>query len=109
MAAVTYTEDRETFEAQIFRPPHLARMLEISGEFTGRLDSLDRDFVVKQSLDRFWDVRGEIKVSNDVERKWVESLQWVAMSRPRWEVFVSHWGVAIGKEWIKSSQLRKAL
>lgn len=99
--------DRETFEATIFKPPHLARMLERFGEFTGRLDSADREFFLTSAVDRLYERREEIKTSNDVEQLWVSVLTDVAFTRPRWHVAVGHWGVAVGKEWVKSIHLRK--
>lgn len=99
--------EREAFELAIFRPPHLARMLERAGEFTGRLDSQDREFYLSKAFDLMFDRRHQIQTSGDVECLWVVVLGDIAFSRPRWQVSIAHWGVAVGKEWVKPAQLRR--
>ena len=46
-----YTEDRETFERQMLQPPHAARLMEHAGRFVGRLDSKDKDALLKVWLE----------------------------------------------------------
>lgn len=103
---VEVTDDRDKFEREIFKPPHLARMLTVSGEFTGRLDNQDREFFLAAAMDAFWEMRERIKVMNDIGRLWAAALETVASSRPRWRVFISHYGVAVGSEWVRPSQVR---
>lgn len=98
------TTEREAFERDIFKPPHIARMLERTGEFTGRLCRQDKESFVLKAMDRFWDLRGEIKQSNDIERLWVSALRYVAFSRPKWMV----WSWVLSKWcWVKPKNLRK--
>jgi uncharacterized protein with HEPN domain len=104
---MTYTEDRVQFEAQIFRPPHLARMLERAGEFTGRLAPADRDDLMEMAFEKFWALRDDIHTSADVERLWVVALQNAADTRRVWRVAVSHWGVVVKWEFVRSARLRR--
>src|SRR5579859_1142441 len=98
---MTYTEDRETFEVQLFRPPHAARMTEHAGYFVERLDSTDKEALLKDALDRLWETRGLIHETRDVLRTWVEALEYAAARRPRWCV----WYNVCERRWVKGSQL----
>lgn len=102
MDGIANTEDRETFEREIFRPPHLARLLDITGEFTGRLDGKDRNYFIARTMVHFWEKRAGIKVQNDISRIWAETMQQVAYARPSWEI----WS---GVEWrrVTPGQLRR--
>ena len=84
MVRVTYTEDRETFEAQLFRPPHAARMTEHAGYFVERLDKDDKNALLSDALDRLWATRGLIHETQDILRTWVEALEFAAQRRPYW-------------------------
>lgn len=99
-------DDREEFEAQIFKPPHLARMLDICGEYTGRLDNQDRAYVVQFALDTLYSWRDLINSQNDITRLWVDALTDAAYSRARWLVAISFAGRKIGEKWVKPGQLR---
>lgn len=106
MAAVT-TEDRDAFEAAIFKPPHLVRLIDLYGEFTDRLDKNDRSYFLVRAMDRFWETRDMIKVMNDIGRLWVMALDWTAALRPRWRVDISFAGRKIGEQWATPKQLRR--
>jgi hypothetical protein len=98
---LTYTEDRETFEAQFFRPPFLARMLEASGKYTDGLDC--KDAFLQTALDRFWELRGKIDSAQGVMNRWHEALEYAAKTRPRWLV---HYGSALERtKWVRSARL----
>lgn len=96
------TEDRETFEREIFRPPHLARLLDITGEFTGRLDKADREFFLTRASDMFWENRAAIKVANDIPRLWVAALQELAKGRRCWRIWSG-----VEWRWVAYGQLRR--
>lgn len=96
-----YTEDRETFERQMFStPPHAARLAERAGRFVGRLSNKDKDALLRVALDQFWETRDQINTTQDLLSLWIEALQYSARRRPRWRCWWS------GRdEWIKSSRL----
>lgn len=100
------SEEREVFEATIFRPPHLARMLDVCGEFTGRLDNQDREYVVQYAVDKLWEHRGEIDSQNSILRLWVKALNTAAYSRSGWLIAVTFAGRKTGEKWVKPGQLR---
>jgi len=102
---MTYTEDREVFERDLFKPPHLARMLERAGQYTGALCKEDRELVLKLALDNFWELRGQIRNSNDVLRVYDRALAQAVRTRPKWRVW---WGL-IEWRWIKSVQMGKGV
>lgn len=104
---MTFTEDRETFERDIFKPPHLARMLDVAGEFTGRLDKADREWFLCAAMEQLWEMRESVKVMNDINRLWVLALEETAWVRPYWIVAISHFGVKVGTERVKSAHLRR--
>lgn len=98
---MTYTEDQATFVRDIFKPPYLARMLEHTGRYTGRLSSEDRHALIAMALDYFWDLRDYIKTSNDVTRIFEEALHQAAMDRVRWRI---KWNVYEHK-WVRGYRL----
>ena len=104
MAAVTFTEDRDTFERQLLQtPPHAARLAEHAGRFVGRLDNDDKDALLKDALDQFWETRNQIKETQDILTLWVKALEHAARRRPRWHVWSSGYdwwvkGVQMGKQ-----------
>ena len=100
MAAVTYTEDRETFERQMMSPPHAARLMEHAGRFIGRLDNADKEALLKDALDQFWATRDHIKEMQDILRLWVKALEHSARRRPSWRCWSSGYDW-----WVKGSQL----
>lgn len=98
---MTFTEDRETFEAQLFRPPHAARMTEHAGHFTERLDKNDKNALLTMALDRFWETREQIKETQDILRLWVKALEFAAGRRPRWQT----WFNVYEARWVKGTRL----
>ncbi len=109
MAGVIFTEDREVFERQLFRPPHAARMSEHAGRFTSRLDDADKTALLKDALDQFWEKRSQIQQTQDILRKWIEALEYAAARRPRWQCAISHFGRKVGVEWVRGVHLGKDL
>lgn len=96
-----YTEDRETFERQMFyTPPYAARNAEHAGRYVGRLDNADKDALLKMALDRFWETREKIKETQDILRLWVGALEYAARRRPKWHLWSSGYDW-----WVKGSQL----
>ena len=89
MAEVTYTEDRVTFERDIFRPPYLARMLERAGVYVGAMNQRDRDFFAQIAMEQFWWLRERVKVANDITRVWELALRYAALTRKTWKVWSS--------------------
>lgn len=102
---MTFTEDRETFEAQLFRPPHAARMSEHAGRFVGRLDDADKEILLGDALDRLWETRCLIHKTQDILCTWIDALKFAAERRPQWRVATAFAGTCTGHEWVKSSQL----
>ena len=100
MAGLIYTEDRETFERDMMRPPHAARLMEHAGRFVGRLDNADKDALLQTALDEFWETREQIKEMQDILRLWVKALETAARRRPRWHCWSSGYDW-----WVKGSQL----
>ena len=101
-------DPRDAFAEEFFRPPHLARMLECAGQYTGRLCRADRDLILDLALENFWEMRESIHTSNDVLRMWDRALARAALTRPRWQVAVfsvpgafSHW------EWLAPKRLKR--
>ena len=105
MAGVNPTTEREAFEAAIFKPPFLARMLERCGRFTDGLD--DKDAFLTKAFDYFWVLRGQIKTSGDVLRYWDDALRAASVSRSRWWV---HYGSVLEKgKWVQGRRLGRHL
>lgn len=103
MAAMTFTEDRETFERQMLQqPPHAARLAERAGRFVGRLDNGDKDALLKMALDKFWETREQIKETQDILTLWVKALEFAARRRPKWHCWSSGYDW-----WVKGTQLGK--
>lgn len=100
---MTYTEDREVFERDLFKPPYLARMLERSGRYVGALDKCDRDLILQLALDNFWEMRDQINDTNGVLRVWDQALSRAARTRPRWKT----WWSLIETRWVKGIHLGK--
>ena len=100
MAGLIYTEDRETFERQMMRPPHAARLMEHAGRFVGRLDNADKDALLQTALDEVWDTREQIETAQDILTVWVHALQYSARRRPRWHCWSSGYDW-----WVKGTQL----
>lgn len=84
---MTYTEDRETFEAQLFRPPHAARMSEHAGYFVERLEKHDKDALLTDAVDRLWSTRGQIHETQDILRTWIKALEFAAERRTEWRTW----------------------
>ncbi len=106
MARMTYTEDREAFERDMFRPPFMARMLEIAGRYarcaTGRLDASDKEELFRLALDRFWELRDTVANANDVYRVWEVALKTAACTRRRWLVWSQ---VQLNHVWVSGKAL----
>lgn len=98
---MTYTEDRTTFEAQLQRPPHFARMCEHAGRFVGRLSRVDKEALIEMAYDRLWDQRDQIHETAHVLLLWIDALKAAAMTRKQWLVYYNMGGW----RWVKSSQL----
>lgn len=84
---MTYTKDRETFERDIFRPPHVARMLEHAGSYVGAMTKRDKDAFLELALDHIWNNRHQIKATNDIQVVWHDGLRAAAHSRDRWLIW----------------------
>jgi|ERR1700674_1351916 len=98
-----YTEDRDTFARDLFRPPFLARMIEDAGRYTGRMSQEDRDWVIELALDRFWELRNTIYTSYGLRDRWIDALNYAVASRPRWRIW---YGWVLEFEWVKGSRWR---
>ena len=81
---MTYTEDRAAFEHDIFRPPHLARMLEHAARYVGKLAPGDKDLLLSVAMDQFWETRNGIRKTADILRLWDTALRGAARTRDRW-------------------------
>lgn len=89
---MTYTEDRETFERDLFKPPHCARMLDHAGKFVGRLSRVDKDTFLELAMDRFWADRASIKETSDILLRWIDALRYAARTRKTWMVWYNMGG-----------------
>lgn len=98
---MTYTEDREQFERDLFRPPHAARMLEHAGRFVERLDRTDKEKLLEDAVDRLFELRDRIHEAKDILTLWIDSLEYAARRRPRWKT----WFNVYESRWVKGSQL----
>lgn len=87
MVDLTYAEEREVGESDIFRPPHLARMLEEAGRYVGRMDRTAREEMLENALAHFWHYRHTIRAARDLRRNWRWALNWAALQRPRWRIW----------------------
>lgn len=94
--------EQDEFSASVFKPPHLARLLDICGEFTGRLNRSDRESFLNIALRMFFHMRHSIHVANDIPKTWVVALEEVAAIRPRWQIWNS-----VDWVWVKPHQLRR--
>lgn len=105
MVDLTYTEDREAFERQLFHtPPHAARMAEHAGRFVEWLGNSDKDALLLAAFDRFWETREHIHQTQDILKVWIGALKFAARRRPRWQVWC---GYTFNSRWVKGSQLGK--
>lgn len=93
--------DREAFEAELSRPPHVARMLEHAGYFVERLDRTDKEMLLTTAMDRLYEQRERIKETKDILTLWIDALKHAAHSRPRWRI----WFNGYEPRWVKGSQL----
>lgn len=100
---MTYTEDRETFERDIFRPPHVARMLEHAGRYVGSMTKADKDAFLELALDHMWERRAFIKQTSDIQRMWELALQDAARSRLRWLIWPN--GSLTESKWVLGTRL----
>jgi hypothetical protein len=101
VAHLTYTEDRETFERQMFRtPPHAARLAEHAGRYIGRLTNGDKEMLLADAILQFWEMRDQIKETQDILKLWVKALEYAAKRRPKWHLWSSGYDW-----WVKGSQL----
>ena len=98
------TTDREKFEAQLFRPPHAARMTEHAGRFTERLDKDDKDALLRDALDRLWEKHEEIEDGKSLLLTWIGALEYAAERRPRWKT----WFNVHEARWVKGIYLGRA-
>ncbi len=99
---MTYTEDRDTFEREMFRPPHAARMLEATRRYAARMGAKDRGEFFQAALDAFWALRDTVRVTDDIRRNWERALKTAAVSRSRWLVWN---GLELRYEWVRGRRL----
>lgn len=103
-----YTEDRATFERDMFRPPFMARLLDIAGRYAhcpaGRISADDKEELYKLALDKFWELRDTVRFSNDVYRVWENALKAAAATREKWLVWSQ---VQLAYVWVRANQLGK--
>ena len=97
-----YTEDRATFEDQMFQPPRTARMMAEAARYTSRMDSADRESFMRLTFQRFFELRDRILVASDIRKYWVEALNWAAASRSFWKI----WFTWHEFKWVKGAQWR---
>lgn len=80
-----YTEDRETFERDIFMP-RFALLVEHASYYTRRMDNIDSCYFFETARLKFWQKRNEILDSTDILRVWVEALKQTAREEYEWEL-----------------------
>ena len=105
--------DREAFERELSRPPHVARMMEHAGRYVKWLDKDDKNAVLEYATDRLWETRAQIKETKDLLTVWIAALDYAARRRPRWaECFSGYVGtrgyvsrINFEWRWVKGSQL----
>lgn len=100
---MTYTEDRETFERDIFRPPHVARMLEQAGRFVGAMTKADKDALLGIALANMWELRNDITCASSISIVWNASLKLAARSRDRWLIWPN--GSLTDSKWVLGTRL----
>lgn len=98
---MTYTEDRETFERDLLRPPHQARMLDYAGKYVGRLTKVDKNTLLEVAIEYLWNRRDQIKETSDILTTWIAALNFAAKTRKKWLVYYN----IGGWRWVRSSQL----
>jgi hypothetical protein len=108
MAGITARDEaaRAAFEDSLYHTGHLARMIEVSGEFVGRLDNADRGYFIAAAMEKLWERRQAVASGNDLTRQWVAALEDTAATRALWKVSISFAGVKTGEKWVKARQLR---
>ena len=105
--------DREAFERELSRPPHVARMMEHAGRYVKWLDKGDKDALLEDAVARLFDTADRIKESRDVLALWIAALEYAARRRPRWAECFSGYVATRGYvsrinfewRWVKGSQL----
>jgi hypothetical protein len=97
-----YTEDRQTFEDQIFQPPRTARMLAEAARYTSRMETVDRDAFMRVAFERFFDLREKFRDASDIRKYWVEALNQAAATRPFWKI----WFTWHEFKWVKGREWR---
>lgn len=94
-------KERERFEQMFLRPPHIARMLERAGVYTGAMCNADRDFILERSLALYSENWKQVSTANDVAHVWESCLKRAVFTRPKWQVW---WGM-VEWRWVKSKDL----
>lgn len=99
-----YSEDRDQFLRDMFRPPFAARMTERLGPYIDGLQ--DKDAFMERAFDEFYAAREKINSAAAIVVWWEQALRAAAMSRPRWLV---HCGPALERtRWIPGRRLGRA-
>jgi hypothetical protein len=97
-----YTEDRATFEDQIFQPPRTARLMAEASRYVSRMEAADRDAFMRTAFERFYELRNKIQTSDGIRRYWVEALNQTAATRPFWKI----WFTWHEFKWVRGSEWR---
>ncbi len=98
---MTYTEDRATFEADLRKPPHFARMCEHAGRYVGRLTKVDKETMLDLAWEGLWQRREQIHETSDILLTWIAALSAAARTRKTWLV----WHNMGGWSRVRASQL----
>jgi hypothetical protein len=101
MAGMTYTEDRATFEDQIFQPPRTARLMAEASRYVSRMEAADREAFMRITFERFYELRNMLKCSDDIRRYWIVALNAAAATRQFWKIWFTwhEYKWVKGKEW----------
>lgn len=103
MTQYIYTEDRETFEREMFAQRRLAIMFEHASYYTRRM-SVESSFAFFEAARiEFWKLRNEIP-NHGIFPCWYKALQRAAMTRPHWWFWFStlpFWRAISGKRLVQ--------
>lgn len=81
---------------------NLARLSDLSVEWTGRLSETDRDWLTVTALNVAWHRRGAYDPRRGIVLWFEACVQEAANRRARWHIYTSS-----GSEWVKSEHLRR--
>ncbi len=110
MAAVIYTEDRETFERMLLvgnpKHPHTARMVGHAARFIGGMSNKTRDRFLETSIDFAWANRNTYNPQYEaLEMFWVRCLEATALTRDKWLVSVATLPGVFEDRWVLGRRL----